>query len=184
MPTAIIDHIFTSFARLGHRDYGDRVTQQEHMLQCACLAEGAGAPPLQIAAALLHDIGHLLHGLPENIAVRGIDGHHEEVGADFLDRHFVAAVAQPARLHVAAKRYLCATDPTYFATLSPASVQSLELQGGPFTRAQIDAFETDPHWRAAVALRRWDDQGKIQAMQTPTLEHFRPTLEAALRPAS
>ncbi|NKB67311.1 MAG: HD domain-containing protein [Candidatus Latescibacteria bacterium] len=180
MSTAIIDEIFTSFARLGHRDYGERISLQEHMLQCACLAEAEAAGPLQVAAALLHDIGHLLHGLPEDIAAAGVDGHHEDIGADFLDRHFVAAVAQPTRLHVAAKRYLCATDPAYFATLSPASVESLHVQGGPFDPSEVKAFEQDPHWRAAVALRRWDDRGKIQGLATPPLEHFRPVLESGL----
>ena len=177
----IIDHIFKSFRRYGHFEYGERVNMREHMLQTATFAERDGASPTLIAAAVLHDYGHLVHGLPEDIADHGIDGEHEEVGARALEPYFVPAVTEPMRLHVAAKRYLCATDPDYFAALSPASVQSLAVQGGPFSEAEVVEFEQNPHFEAAVRLRRYDEMGKVPGMATPDLEHFRPFLEAGLR---
>jgi [1-hydroxy-2-(trimethylamino)ethyl]phosphonate dioxygenase len=176
-----IDEIFAAFRQSGHRSYGERVTQLEHGLQAAYFAEQQGAKPTLIAAALLHDIGHLLHDLGEDVAEHGIDAIHEQLGGEYLEKHFIPAVAEPARLHVAAKRYLCAVDPAYFVTLSPASVQSLALQGGPMTPAEIGAFEALPHFADAVQLRRFDDLGKEPDMPTPDLEHFRPYLEAGLR---
>jgi gamma-butyrobetaine dioxygenase len=177
----IINDIFARFHQHGHQSYGERVTQLEHSLQAAYFAEQQGAKSTLIAAALLHDVGHLLHDLGEDIADRGIDAIHEQIGGEFLEQHFIPAVAEPARLHVAAKRYLCAVDPDYFATLSPASVQSLALQGGPMNAAEVKAFEALPFYEDAVHLRRFDDLGKVPEMQTPDLEHFRPYLEAGLR---
>lgn len=177
----IIDQIFEAFRLYGHQSYGEQVSMQEHMLQAAHFAEQAGAGPSLIAAALLHDYGHLIHDLPEDIADQGIDAIHEQVGADYLADYFSPAVTEPGRLHVAAKRYLCAADPDYFATLTPASVQSLELQGGPFNQAQVEEFERSPYFKEAVQLRRYDEMGKIPNFQTPNLEHFRAYLEAGLK---
>ena len=125
-------------------EYGERVNMREHMLQSAVFAEQDGASDLVIAAALLHDYGHFVHDLGEDIADHGIDGKHEEVGADYLEAFFPPEVIEPMRLHVAAKRYLCATDAEYFATVSPASLQSLELQGGPFNADEVEEFEKNP----------------------------------------
>ncbi len=177
----VIDEIFDAFHRRGQHTYGERVSMQEHMLQTAYFAEQANATPILIAAALLHDIGHLVHNLGEDIADKGIDAIHEEIGAEYLEKHFIAAVAEPARLHVAAKRYLCAVDPQYLAELSPSSVQSLGLQGGPFNAAEIKTFETSLFFQDAVQLRRFDDMGKVPEMVTPDLEHYRPFLEKGLR---
>ena len=179
--TPIIDEIFAAFAERGHRSYGEAVTEQEHMLQSATFAEQRGCKPTLIAAALLHDYGHLLHDLGEEIADQGIDAVHEQIGADFLAQYFAPEVTEPGRLHVAAKRYLCAVDPAYFATLSPASVQSLALQGGPMSADEVAAFEASPFFADAVQLRRFDDLGKVPGMVTPPLEHFRPYLEAGLK---
>jgi predicted HD phosphohydrolase len=153
----------------------------EHMLQTAFFAEQNGAKPTLIAAAVLHDYGHLIHGLDEDIADHGVDGQHEEIGAEHLAQFFVPAVTEPARLHVAAKRYLCAVDPAYYASLSEASVQSLALQGGPFTPEEALAFERHPFFQDAIELRRYDEMGKEPEMQTPGLEHYRPYLEASLK---
>jgi gamma-butyrobetaine dioxygenase len=177
----IIDHIFAIWQRQSHLDYGESVTTVEHMLQCAVFAERDDAGDTLVAATVLHDIGHLLHGLPEDIAEKGVDGLHEQVGGQWLSRYFVPAVAEPTRLHVRAKRYLCAVEPAYFDTLSPASVQSLALQGGPFSTDEVAAFEQLDHWEDAVRLRRYDDMGKIPGMATPDLEHYRPRLLAGLR---
>lgn len=166
----------------GAAHYGEGVSQRAHALQCAALAEAAGAPAVLIAAALVHDIGHLLHGLPEDIADRGIDGHHEDIGAAWLARHFLPALVAPVRLHVAAKRFLVAAEAGYAATLSPASRQSLALQGGPMTAAEAAAFRALPWAAEAIALRRWDDAAKVLGRATPPPGYWRNHLVAALRP--
>jgi phosphonate degradation associated HDIG domain protein len=177
----LIDRIFTLFREKGNGAYfGEAVTETEHALQCAYLAEQSGATPELVAAALLHDVGHLLHGLPENVAERGIDGRHEEAGAEWLARHFGPAVVDPVRLHVAAKRYLCAVEPNYHAGLSAASQASLRLQGGSMSAAEVRRFEQEPWLRSAVGLRRWDDHAKVPGLVVPGLEHYRPCLEAFL----
>jgi [1-hydroxy-2-(trimethylamino)ethyl]phosphonate dioxygenase len=179
-----IDRIFERFDRHGGDDYGsDRVRQLEHALQCAALAEAEGAAPSLIAAALLHDIGHLIHDLGDSPAARGIDDRHEILGREWLARWFGTAVTEPVRLHVDAKRYLTGTDPDYFATLSPGSVRSLELQGGPFSAAGAADFIAMPHAADAARLRRWDEAAKVPGKATPDLAHFRRYLEASLTAA-
>ena len=136
-----VDRIVDILETSGAAQYGDEaVSQLQHALQCAHLAERSGAPAPLAVAALLHDIGHLLHKLGEDAAARGIDARHEALGRKFLARWFGEDVTAPVGMHVDAKRWLCATDPAYFDTLSPASVRSLELQGGPFTKAEAAAF--------------------------------------------
>lgn len=172
---AISTELNELFSRRGNSQYGgEQVTQLEHALQCAQLAEQAGATEQQIIAALLHDIGHLLHDLPADAPDQGIDDHHENRGNTYLKTRFPASVCEPVRLHVDAKRYLCAVDPTYFATLSEPSVQSLELQGGPMSPAEVDRFESSPFWKEAVQLRRWDDLAKQVDLPTPTLQRYLP----------
>ena len=180
--TPVIDEIFVVFAARGRAAYlGEPVSIVEHSLQSALAAEQDAAPPTLVAAALLHDFGHLIHELPEDSAEHGVDTRHEDVGHAFLARHFRPEVVEPVRLHVAAKRYLCAVEPAYLAALSAASVLSLELQGGPCTPEEVAAFEASPFADAAVRLRRYDDAGKHPDLATPALEHYRPALEAALR---
>jgi phosphonate degradation associated HDIG domain protein len=177
----VIDSLFTLFREKGNGAYfGEAVTETEHALQCANLAEESGAPPELIAAALLHDVGHLLHGLPEDAAERGLDGRHEEEGAAWLGGHFGPAVVDPVRLHVAAKRYLCAVEADYHAGLSGASRRSLRLQGGPMSPDEVRRFEQEPWFRSAVAVRRWDDAAKVPGLVVPGLDHYRPRLEAVL----
>jgi phosphonate degradation associated HDIG domain protein len=176
----IIDTIIQAFHAHGDMEYGERVNLREHMLQAAVFAERDQADDLLIAAAVLHDYGHFVHGLGEDIADQGLDGRHEEVGAEALKAYFMPAVIEPLRLHVAAKRYLCAVDAAYFATISPASLQSLALQGGPFTPAEVHAFEQNPYFERAVKLRHYDEAGKVPGMPTPPIEHYRPYLERAL----
>jgi len=182
MASDIIDEIFEAFAAHGDQLYiGEPVSMTEHMLQAAQAAEQDGAGPTLVAAALLHDFGHLIHDLPEDSAEHGIDTRHEEVGAAYLARYFVPAVVEPTRMHVAAKRYLCAVDPAYLGQLSPASILSLKLQGGPYTAEQARAFEALPFAAEAARLRRYDDAAKIAGGQTPNLEHYRPSLAAGLK---
>lgn len=164
--------------RGGDSYFGEPVSQLEHALQCASLAAEADSPRELVVAALLHDVGHLLHDLPETAAGDGIDTLHEMAGYEWILARFGAAVAEPVRDHVAAKRYLCKIEPKYFASLSPASVQSLELQGGPFTGAEAAEFEALPYYREAVTLRRWDDQAKIRGLAVPELEAYRLLIDA------
>lgn len=174
----IVEEIFRVFARHGADAYfGEPVSQQAHALQAAHLAEQERAPDALVVAALLHDIGHLVHGAAEDIADQGVDARHEAAGEAWLQRWFGAEVTEPVRQHVAAKRYLCAVDPTYLSKLSPASVQSLALQGGPFGQEEVQEFEANPHYAAAVSLRRWDDEAKIADLEVPGLEHYRARLE-------
>jgi len=176
-----IDRLFTLFREQGTAAYfGEAVTETEHALQCAQLAEQADACPELIAAALLHDVGHLLHGLGEHVADRGIDAHHEDAGATWLAQYFGPGVVEPVRLHVDAKRYLAAVVPGYADTLSPASRTSLQLQGGPMTAEEVRRFEGKPHFHAAIALRRWDDAAKVPGLAVPDLEHYRRVLVAVL----
>ena len=176
-----LDEIADLFRERGAESYfGEAVTQLEHALQAAHLAETDGAPPALVAAALLHDIGHLLHSGGEDVADRGIDTRHERIGARWLSPRFGIAVSEPVRLHVAAKRYLCNVDPDYAGRLSAASVQSLELQGGPMSDGQARQFERQDHWREAVRLRRWDEDAKVPGLVVPDLDHYRPTRSACL----
>jgi gamma-butyrobetaine dioxygenase len=177
-----IDEIFSTFRERGAGAYlGEPVSIAEHSLQAALAAERDDAHPALVAAALLHDYGHLVHDLPEDSAEHGVDTAHEDVAHAFLTGLFGPDVVEPIRLHVAAKRYLCAVERAYVEALSPASVLSLELQGGPFNEHEVAVFEASPHAQNAVRLRRYDDAAKVAGASTPDLEHFRPALEAAAR---
>lgn len=179
----IVDELLSVLAEAGAERYGDeRISQLQHALQSAALAEADNAPPALIAAALLHDVGHLVDRHAERAARKGIDRRHETIGSGYLASWFPPEVSEPVRLHVAAKRYLCAVDKAYAAGLSPASVRSLELQGGPFTAPEAEAFLRLPYAADAVALRRWDDLAKRVSAVTPPLEHYRACLETCLRP--
>lgn len=169
---SVIAEIRAAFARRGHEGYGEGVSQLDHALQCGVFAERDGASPALIAAAFLHDIGHMLHELPEDIADSGVDTQHESLGSAWLSQHFGPEVTEPVRLHVAAKRYLAAVEPGYFEKLSEASVLSLKLQGGPMSPQEAKAFEAERFFKDAVKLRRWDEEGKIVGFKTPPVAHF------------
>ena len=182
----VVEEILDLYRSEGKRRYGgEAVTQEQHALQTAWLAEREGAAPALVAAALLHDIGHLIdrHGREDGEETEE-DGRHEVIGAAFLARRFVPEVAAAVSLHVLAKRYLCARDPAYLAGLSPASRRSLAVQGGPFGEPEVRSFAAKRAADAALTLRRWDDLAKVPGLATPEIEHFRPALAAALRPGS
>jgi len=178
----MLDEIRKLFAQSGASRYGgEAVSQLEHALQAAMFAERAQADPALIAAALLHDVGHLLHDLPDDAPEQGINDVHEARGAKWLARHFGPDVVAPVRLHVTAKRYLCAADADYAAQLSEPSRVSLRLQGGPMTADEMADFRRHPHFEAAVRLRRWDEAAKVKDLATPNLEHFLAIIAACER---
>jgi gamma-butyrobetaine dioxygenase len=176
-----IDAIAALFAGEGMREYfGEAVSVGVHMLQAATLAENSGAPDHLVAAALLHDIGHVRGVQIAHILLSGTTDRHEEVGAGWLSAWFPAEVIEPVRLHVAAKRYLCAVEQDYLASLSRESACTLRRQGGPMSSREVREFEQSPHAQAAIAVRRWDEAAKDPAAQTPDFDHFRPVLERVL----
>ena len=178
----IADEVISLFTERGHGAYfGEPVSQLEHALQAAFFAKRENAEPRLLVAALVHDIGHLVHDLPEDIAEHGVDARHEEVGERWLKQRFGPEVYEPVQLHVAAKRFLCATDAGYLEKLSPASLQSLKLQGGPMSPREVEAFKSHPYHREAVRLRLWDDEAKIAGLETPGLESYRTQIQAVAR---
>jgi phosphonate degradation associated HDIG domain protein len=176
---SVADQVFAIFAHSGDAAYyGERVSVIQHSLQAAHFAKLADAPPALLIAALLHDIGHLLQNAPHDLAQWTEDAQHELAGSRWLARRFGPEVSEPVRLHVPAKRYLCATEAGYVAQLSPASRLTLELQGGPMSPAQARAFEAERFARDAVRLRHWDDQGKIAGLTTASLSDHRALIES------
>ena len=177
-----VDEVMGLFSRLGNAlFFGEPVSQTQHALQTAWLAEQAGAAPTLIAAALLHDIGHLLVDDDQAPVSTSGDPFHAENGATFLARGFLACVTEPVRLHVPAKRYLCTAEPGYRARLTAASLDSLEPQGGLMKPGDAVDFMNSPYADDTLALRRWDEMGRVPGLATPPLAHFRPCLEAGIR---
>jgi phosphonate degradation associated HDIG domain protein len=175
-----VDEVRDLYERWGQAHYDEELSQLAHALQTAARAEQSGAPDSLILAALLHDVGHLLELQSGSArAARGVDRRHEVTGPRYLAALFPTEVTQPIALHVAAKRYLCATDPTYHSTLSAGSTQSLERQGGPMSPDELVAFEQLDGMEDAVALRRWDDLGKVDGLDVGSFDRHLPRLERA-----
>jgi [1-hydroxy-2-(trimethylamino)ethyl]phosphonate dioxygenase len=180
--SAFLAKLHDLFATRGAEQYGgEAVTQLQHALQAAHFAEQSGAHAELITAALLHDVGHLIHWLGEDCFEHGQNDDHEELGFRYLKAHFPESVSEPVRLHVPAKRYLCAVESDYRAKLSPQSELSLHVQGGPMSADEVQEFEANPHHANAVRLRRWDDLAKDPHLETMGFEHFQPYLAQALR---
>lgn len=179
----LIAKIEALFARRGHTHYSDerqeQVTALEHALQCAQLAEWAHAEHSLVAAALLHDLGALMEGGPDDPVQ---DDQHELRALGLLGSGgFGAPVLEPIRLHVAAKRYLVSTDTAYGPSISAASRHSLMLQGGPMNAEERLLFMARPHASAALQLRRWDDLAKRPGKRTPPLDYYLVLLEELLK---
>ena len=174
----IVPFIADIFERRGSEEYlGEAVTMAEHMLQGAHFAQQSGESEEIVVAALLHDIGHFTSEFGGFEMNDKIDRLHEEAGAKVLDGYFPSIVTDCVRYHVAAKRYLCAVDASYFDCLSEASVHSLMLQGGPMNPDEVAEFERNPNAEAIVRVRRYDDQGKVVGMETPGFAHFAPMVQ-------
>ena len=179
---SIVDYIEDVFSRRGAESYlGEQVTMAQHMLQTAQCAEQAGANNSQIVAALLHDIGHYKNEIPETSLAKGIDNYHEEAGANFLEDYFPISVVEPIRQHVAAKRYLCAVKSDYLERLSPASVHTLNLQGGPMNEEEVKEFEKNDYLEQCVKLRYWDEDAKDPERVYPAFSYYRPLVESLVK---
>ncbi len=178
----MVQKIVDLFNEKGHSLYGgEAVTQMEHALQAATFARKNNASDALITASLLHDIGHLLHALPDDAPDFGVDDLHEELAAMFLEKYFIKEVVEPAKLHVQAKRYLCFVDAGYYNTLSEPSRQSLALQGGIMNAEEAAEFEKYENYKEAVLLRTWDDLAKDPTMQTDPIESFAPYIANTLK---
>jgi phosphonate degradation associated HDIG domain protein len=178
---AFLDDLSALLQGKGDRPYGlFQVNQLQHALQSAWGAEMDGGSAALIAASLLHDVGHMVHDLGEDPATSGVDDRHEVLGADWLAERFGPEVSEPVRLHVPAKRFLCATEADYFGKLAPDSVRSLALQGGPMNEAEVAAFRALPQPAEAVRLRRYDEAAKEKGLATPPLAHFMAYVAACL----
>lgn len=176
-----LEHVF---GRRGGEQYsGEPVSQLEHALQCATLAEADSASKALITAALLHDLGHLLHDLGKTPTLRGVDDLHQYRAIPLLSGLFGREVLDPIALHVDAKRYLCATQKDYYEALSEDSKRSLRLQGGTFTKEQAQAFIQKRGAADAVRLRIWDDRAKQPARVTPKLAHFLECARSCIKPS-
>lgn len=172
------------FVERGHRAYdGEPVTQLQHALQTAALAEQAGAAPALITACLLHDLGHLIADRPGTPSLDGLDDKHQYFVLPFLRGLFGAAVLDPIRLHVEAKRYLCFVEPDYDAVLSADSRRSLVLQGGSFDAGQAVDFASMPGAPDAIRLRRWDDMAKTPGLATESLDYYLHIAEGVASPS-
>lgn len=179
---SILDELESIYSERATRRYGlASVSQLDHALQGADLAVADGEPDALVIATLLHDIGHMIHKLGEQPAKRGIDDHHEALGAKFLAKHFDAEISEPVRLHVAAKRYLCTVESDYFARLSDDSVRSLALQGGRMSADELAVFRSEPHGSAAVKLRRYDESAKIAGRAVPPFAAYRDRIAGLLQ---
>lgn len=179
--SGVLARIDALYAGKGGDHYGEGVSQMDHALQSAMLAEADGAADALVVAALLHDIGHFLHPDAQAAADRGVSDRHEHIGAGWLaEGGFAAEVTEPIRLHVDAKRYLCAAEPGYRAGLSAASRRSLDAQGGTFDTAAADQFTALPYAGDAVRLRRWDDSAKVVGKPTADWDHYRTTVARVL----
>jgi len=179
---SILQKIVAIYNQRGNEKYADEeVTQLQHALHCAKLALNEQASPEMVVAAFLHDIGHILghEALPAGVD-EDLHDHHEETGFAFLSQYFPAVVADPVRLHVAAKRWLCTTDSEYARCLSPTSYKSYLDQGGPMSEEELRQFEAHPNFAAAVQVRRWDDQGKNPHEVLPSLQELMPLIEAQI----
>ncbi len=179
------DRLIEAMTKSAARQYGrERVNELAHALQCAELADGAGAHEEIVLACLLHDVGRYAvaqEGISDTLEQAGTRaetarGHHE-AGADLVAPYVPERVAFLIRAHADAKRYLCATDPGYYDTLSEGSKHTLTLQGGVMTAEEATRAATHPWWIDALRLRRWDDGAKELGKPTRPLSAWTPLLK-------
>ena len=178
----IVNHIEDIFKRRGAESYlGEDVTMAQHMLQAAQCAEQSGADVSLIVAALLHDIGHYKNEIPESVLAKGMNNFHEEAGANFLEDYFPTSVVEPIRQHVSAKRYLCSVKAHYFERLTPASIHTLNLQGGPMNKEEVKEFEKNQYLQECINLRFWDEEAKDPDRVCPSFSYYRALIKSLVK---
>ena len=178
----VVPFIMDLFPRRGAEEYmGEPLSMAQHMEQTAACAVAGNASNELIVAALLHDIGHFVGDFPIDALENGIDNDHENVAAEFLAPYFPQSVTEPIRLHVPAKKYLCATDKNYFDQLSDASKQTLVVQGGIMNSEEVKQFETNRYYREAVQLRKYDDNGKVANKTIHPIIHYQSLLSSLIK---
>lgn len=178
----IIPFIMDLFARRGAEEYmGEPVSMAQHMQQTAACAVADNASNDLIVAALLHDIGHFVGDFPIDALENGLDNNHESVASQFLEPYFPESVTEPIRLHVLAKKYLCATDKNYYFQLSDASKQSLEVQGGVMNSEEVKQFESNRYYREAIQLRKYDDDGKVADKIIHPVTHYQSLIRTLIK---
>lgn len=178
----IVPFLLDLFERRGPESYlGEPVSMADHMEQSAACAAEDGASDSLIIAALLHDIGHFIGDFPLDALENGIDNYHEDAGGLILEQFYPPEISEPVRLHVAAKRYLCTVDSEYYGKLSAASVNSFNVQGGKMSADEVAQFEANPHHRAAIKLRHYDDDGKVAGRTIYKVAHYKDKLQALLK---
>lgn len=178
----IVPFILDLFARRGAEEYmGEPVSMAQHMEQTAACASADNASSALVIAALLHDIGHFVGDFPIDALENGIDNCHENVAAQFLAPYFPESITEPIRLHVPAKKYLCAVDQSYFDQLSEASKQSLAVQGGLMNSEEVKQFETNHFYREAVQLRKYDDNGKVANKTIYPITHYQTLMSSLIK---
>lgn len=177
----VVDFLIDMFNTRGQDEYlGEAISQADHMLQCAVVADQFDAKESVVLASLLHDVGHFMHDYDFDCADHGIDSEHENVANDFLKKFYPPEVTEPVRMHVDAKRYLCTVEDDYFDKLSEASVHSLKLQGGRMSDDEVKKFQESPHLQDALDLRRYEEAGKVEGVATPKIEAYRDLMEKFL----
>jgi len=181
-----VDSLFDALSGAGAVQYGaEPITELEHALQIAELADEMSGDPELVCAALLHDIGRVAIRqdeifdtlVPDHLGKKTSGRGHHDAGAELLQGHFSERVLAGIRLHVDAKRYLCTVDPDYYGKLSEGSITTMKMQGGMMSDEEVEAFRAIPFSEDAVQIRRWDDKAKVAGLETRPLEHWRPLLE-------
>ncbi len=177
----IVPFLLQIFETRGPESYlGESVSMAEHMEQSAACARKDGASDEIVIASLLHDIGHFIGDFELDALEKGQDNFHEDSGALILEQFYPAEISEPVRLHVAAKRYLCTVDDSYYGKLSAASINSFNLQGGKMNADEVAEFEANPHHLAAIKLRHYDDDGKVANLSIHKVGHYKNLLESLL----
>lgn len=172
----VIDELFNFFQESGFEEYaGEKVSQLEHALQAAKLAEEENFDDEVILAALFHDIGHLMkiQNDDEKMGIFGVKDH-EQIGAHYLlENGFSQKIVELIKGHVRTKKYLAYKNPLYKSTLSEASLKTLDYQGGPMTKVEAENFEKDDFFHLHLKMREWDDKAKIPGLKTKSISEYK-----------
>ena len=175
----VVDKIISNFVNNKSLYIGEKVTMSEHMIQTAMLAEKAKTNDNLICSCLLHDYGHFILEKPDELVKLNVDGHHENIGYEYLKSFFKKEILEPIKYNVLAKRYL-AKDKRYFDLLSEASKTSLKLQGGALNPEECNKFETQEYFKASILLRKFDEAAKRTDLEMKSIHDYQKLLTSKL----